>query len=109
MRAMKWSARSTDWAVSSIRLHPTRTSAAFDRSWKKDKAMRIEHLINGKSSVARDYFETVDPATQEVLAEVARGGAEEVDAAVRAAKDAFPAWAGKPAVERAKLVRKLGE
>src|ERR1044072_9133383 len=71
--------------------------------------MRIKHLINGKSSVARDYFETVDPATQEVLAEVARGGAAEVDAAVRAAKDAFPAWAGKPAVERAKLVRKLGK
>ncbi|HYS68116.1 MAG TPA: aldehyde dehydrogenase family protein, partial [Paraburkholderia sp.] len=71
--------------------------------------MRIEHLINGKSSVARDYFETVNPATQDVLAEVARGGAEEVGAAVRAARDSFPAWAGKPAAERAKLVRKLGE
>ena len=33
------------------------------------------------------------PATQEVLAEVARGGAAEVDAAVAAAKAAFPAWA----------------
>ena len=71
--------------------------------------MRIEHLINGKSSAAKDYFETVNPATQDVLAEVARGGAEEVDAAVRAAKEAFPAWAGKPAAERAKIIRKLGE
>ncbi|BCG02192.1 hypothetical protein PPGU19_067600 (plasmid) [Paraburkholderia sp. PGU19] len=71
--------------------------------------MRIEHLINGKPKAARDYFETVNPATQEVLAEVASGTAEDIDAAVRAAKDAFPAWAAKPASERAKLVRKLGE
>src|ERR1700760_3495521 len=76
---------------------------------RKDKAMRIEHLINGKAAAAKDYFETVNPATQEVLAEVARGGEKQVDAAVRAAKDAFPAWAGKPAAERAKLGRKLGE
>jgi len=71
--------------------------------------MRIEHLIGGKSTPARDYFETVNPATQEVLAEVARGTAEDVDTAVRAAKDAFPAWAAKPAPERARLMRKLGE
>jgi 5-carboxymethyl-2-hydroxymuconic-semialdehyde dehydrogenase len=71
--------------------------------------MRIEHLINGKPKAARDYFETVNPATQEVLAEVASGTAEDIDAAVRAAKDAFPVWAAKPASERAKLVRKLGE
>jgi len=71
--------------------------------------MRIEHLINGHAKAARNYYETVNPATQEVLAEVASGTVEDVDAAVRAAKDAFPAWAAKPAVERAKLVRKLGE
>ena len=71
--------------------------------------MRIEHLINGKSKAGSTYFETVNPATQEVLAEVASGTAEDIGAAVAAAKDAFPAWAGKPADERAKLVRKLGE
>jgi 5-carboxymethyl-2-hydroxymuconic-semialdehyde dehydrogenase len=71
--------------------------------------MRIEHLINGEASAANDYFATVNPATQDVLAEVARGGAQEIDAAVRAAKDAFPAWSAKPAAERARLVRKLGE
>ncbi len=71
--------------------------------------MRIDHLIAGKAVPGRDYFETVNPATQEVLAEVASGGAAEVNAAVAAAKDAFPAWAGLPASERAKLVRKLGD
>jgi 5-carboxymethyl-2-hydroxymuconic-semialdehyde dehydrogenase len=40
---------------------------------------------------------------------VARGGEREVDAAVAAAKDAFPAWAAKPAAERAALLRQLGD
>ncbi|WP_326539546.1 5-carboxymethyl-2-hydroxymuconate semialdehyde dehydrogenase [Pseudorhodoferax sp.] len=71
--------------------------------------MHIKHLINGLAVDSRDRFETVNPATQAVLAEVASGGAEEVHAAVAAAKAAFPAWAGRPASERARLVRKLGE
>jgi len=71
--------------------------------------MRIEHLINGKAVAGRDYFETLDPATQEVLAEVAAGGEAEVNAAVAAAKEAFPKWAGMPAPQRARLVKKLGD
>ncbi|MES3002792.1 MAG: 5-carboxymethyl-2-hydroxymuconate semialdehyde dehydrogenase [Pseudomonadota bacterium] len=71
--------------------------------------MKIDHLINGRAVPGRDYFESVNPATQEVLAEVAHGGEEEVNAAVAAAKDAFPKWAAMPAPQRAKLIRKLGD
>lgn len=71
--------------------------------------MHIQHLINGKAVDSPSRFETVNPATQQVLAEVADGGAAEVHAAVAAAKAAFPAWAGRPATERAALMRKLGE
>jgi 5-carboxymethyl-2-hydroxymuconic-semialdehyde dehydrogenase len=71
--------------------------------------MQIQHLIDGKAVPSAAYFETVNPATQEVLAEVARGGEREIDAAVAAAKLAFPAWAGRPAVERAALMHKLGD
>ena len=71
--------------------------------------MQINHLINGKSVASANYFETINPATQEVLAEVASGGEAEVNAAVAAAKAAFPAWAATPAPQRAKLMRKLGE
>ena len=71
--------------------------------------MRIQHLINGKPVDSPNHFETVNPATQEVLAEVAAGGEAEVHAAVAAAKAAFPKWAGLPATERARLMRKLGE
>ena len=71
--------------------------------------MKIDHLINGKSVPGTGYFETINPATQEVLAEVASGGAAEVHAAVVAAKAAFPAWAGLPATERARKLRALGD
>src|SRR6478609_8784749 len=71
--------------------------------------MRVQHLIDGKAVEGSSYFETVDPATQEVLAEVAAGGEAEVDAAVAAAKAAFPKWAGRAATERARLVRRLGD
>mgnify|MGYP001458574856 CR=1 FL=1 len=71
--------------------------------------MRVEHLIDGRNVPGRDYFPTINPANQETLAEVARGGTEEVNAAVAAAKAAFPAWAAKPAADRARILRKLGE
>ena len=71
--------------------------------------MHIQHLINGSAVDSSEHFETVNPATQQVLASVASGGAAEVHAAVAAAQAAFPAWAGRPATERAALLRKLGE
>jgi 5-carboxymethyl-2-hydroxymuconic-semialdehyde dehydrogenase len=71
--------------------------------------MPINHLINGQSVAGTDFFETLNPATQEVLTEVASGGEAEVNAAVAAAKTAFPKWANTPAPERARLMRKLGE
>ena len=69
----------------------------------------IQHLINGKPVSSSATFETVNPATQEVLAEVAAGGEAEVNAAVAAAKAAFPKWAATSAPARAKLIRKLGD
>jgi len=53
--------------------------------------MQIQHLINGAAVRGTEYFETINPATREVLAEVARGGEREIEAAVAAAKAAFPA------------------
>ncbi len=71
--------------------------------------MYIRHLIGGKAHDSAEHFETVNPATQAVLAEVARGGAPEIDAAVAAAKAAFPAWSRLPAPERAKIMHRLGD
>ncbi|KVU98560.1 2-hydroxymuconic semialdehyde dehydrogenase [Burkholderia ubonensis] len=71
--------------------------------------MTIKHWIDGREVESRDTFATLNPATGEVITDVASGGEAEVDAAVRAAKAAFPKWANTPAKERAKLMRRLGE
>lgn len=71
--------------------------------------MKINHLINGESVTSTEYFETVNPANQQVLAQVARGGEQEINAAVDAARQAFPAWSSRPATERATIMRRLGD
>ncbi|MEQ4531462.1 MAG: 5-carboxymethyl-2-hydroxymuconate semialdehyde dehydrogenase [Mixta sp.] len=70
---------------------------------------KINHWINGKNVTSSDYFTTRNPATGEVLAEVASGGEKEIQLAVEAAKNAFPKWANTPMKERARLMRRLGE
>ncbi len=54
-------------------------------------------------------FSTVNPATEEVLAEVAEGDAEDVEQAVRAARDAFEEgeWSRMDARDRGRLMHKL--
>ena len=71
--------------------------------------MQINHLINGKHVASATTFDTINPATQEVLAQVAAGGEHEVNAAVAAAKAAFPAWAATAPTARAKIMRRLGD
>ncbi|MEV6010827.1 aldehyde dehydrogenase family protein [Streptomyces sp. NPDC051976] len=51
-----------------------------------------------------DRIEVVDPATEQVIGRVPAGGAEDVDAAVRAARAALPGWAATPPAERAALL-----
>lgn len=69
----------------------------------------IKHWINGREVESKETFTNYNPATMEAIGEVASGGADEVNQAVAAAKEAFPKWAGLPAKERARLMRKLGE
>lgn len=69
----------------------------------------IKHWINGKQVASRETFITLNPATGEEIAAVAAGGEVEVEAAVAAAKAAFPGWANTPAKERARIMRRLGE
>src|SRR3989442_12660030 len=56
-------------------------------------------------------FETINPATGEVLARVAEGGAEDIDRAVAAARSSFDrgTWRDLPPAERAKLLGQGGD
>ena len=69
----------------------------------------IKHWINGREVESREVFETFNPATGDVIEEVANAAAAEIDAAVAAARQAFPGWAATPARKRARLMRRLGE
>src|SRR5258706_1583991 len=60
--------------------------------------------IDGNSGREADVF---NPATGEVSARVALAGGDEVDAAVNAARDAFPAWSNTPALRRARIMFKF--
>lgn len=74
-----------------------------------DESRRLLHLIDGKRlpSVDNRWLDVHEPATGQIWASVADGGAAEVDAATAAAANAYPAWAGLPADERARWLDKL--
>jgi aldehyde dehydrogenase (NAD+) len=61
-------------------------------------------LVDPKSG---RWFETINPATEETLAEVAEAGAEDVDLAVRAARKASTKWRRLPGSERAKYLYRI--
>jgi aldehyde dehydrogenase (NAD+) len=70
----------------------------------------LQHYIAGKfvaPAVAGERFAVVNPATEQVAAEIALGSATDVDLAVKAARKAFPAYAAMPLEARLALVRKL--
>ena len=57
---------------------------------------------------SKEWFPTISPATEEQLAEVAQAGAEDVDAAVGAARAAFEnGWSGLRPAERAKYLFRI--
>jgi len=63
-------------------------------------------------SAATKSFETINPATGEVLAEVPEASSAEIDAAVEAAREAFRPdgpWRSMPPAQRAQIVWRIGE
>src|SRR6478672_536402 len=66
---------------------------------------RYDLFINGKfvKPSSGKYFETINPATEEKIAEIAEANAADVDKAVKAARNAYErVWKKMPAIERAK-------
>ena len=64
-------------------------------------------FIDGEFVDGKDTFKTVNPASEEVLAEVALGAPEDVDRAVAAARHAFGPWSALPGSERAKYLFRI--
>ncbi|WP_406061533.1 aldehyde dehydrogenase family protein [Streptomyces sp. NBC_01077] len=66
-------------------------------------------FIDGEFVEAADgkVFKTVSPSSEEVLAEIAQAGTEDVDRAVKAARKAFEKWSALPGSERAKYLFRI--
>jgi aldehyde dehydrogenase (NAD+) len=64
------------------------------QAWLERHSHRFGHFINGtwQAPASGEYFDTVDPSNGEKLASVAQGSSADIDAAVRAARAAFPKW-----------------
>jgi acyl-CoA reductase-like NAD-dependent aldehyde dehydrogenase len=69
--------------------------------------------IGGRAAPTSRTLPVIDPATEQVICHAPDAGATELDAAVAAARQAFPAWSAQPWTERqavlAAIARKLTE
>ena len=66
------------------------------------------HFIDGKFVTGRKHFPTINPATEEVLSQIALAGQAEVDAAVKAARRAYTAsWSKMSGRERGKYLFRI--
>ncbi|XP_009976198.1 PREDICTED: aldehyde dehydrogenase family 8 member A1 isoform X3 [Tauraco erythrolophus] len=69
----------------------------------------LENFIGGKFVPCSSYIDSYNPSTGEVYCRVPDSGKEEVEAAVKAAKDAFPIWSSKSPLERSQILNKLAD
>jgi aldehyde dehydrogenase (NAD+) len=70
---------------------------------------RLDHFIAGqfRPPASGRYLEDFDPVTGRKIADVARGDASDVDSAVAAAKEAFPAWRDRRPIERGRILSEI--
>jgi malonate-semialdehyde dehydrogenase (acetylating)/methylmalonate-semialdehyde dehydrogenase len=74
-------------------------------------AEELGHFIAGKRVAGKSgrFGDVFNPAAGELAARVAFADSGEIDAAVKAARDAFPAWAATPPISRARVMFKYKE
>ena len=77
--------------------------------WLDEHHRSFGHYIDGawQKPASGEYFATNDPATGDKIAEVAYGDAADVDAAVKAARKALPAWQALSGHQRARYLYAL--
>jgi betaine-aldehyde dehydrogenase len=82
-------------------------------STAKQIVRSYQNYINGKfvGSASGETFAAYDPSTEEIIAQIAAGGAADVDSAVKAARAAFDAgdWGKTSAQDRGRILFKLAD
>ncbi|XP_015267744.1 PREDICTED: aldehyde dehydrogenase family 8 member A1 isoform X2 [Gekko japonicus] len=72
-------------------------------------ALILENYIGGQFVPCASYLDSYDPSIGEVYCKVPDSGKEEVEAAVKAAQNAFPGWSAKSPQDRSKIMSKLAD
>ena len=67
------------------------------------------HWIGGRRVASPDSFTDLSPIDEQPIAQVSAGTAVEAQAAVSAAREAFPAWAQLPRPARAQILRRIAD
>jgi len=77
--------------------------------WESNMIERRQFYINGTwvNPIDGQDHHVINPTTEEPCAVISLGGTADTNAAVAAAKAAWPAWSSRPANERIELVEKL--
>ncbi len=86
---------------------PAPESEAEARGWIGTRGPAFGHFIDGAFTKPGETFTSKNPARGEALAEITQGSAGDVDAAIAAAKRAFPKWAKLSGHERARYLYAL--
>ncbi len=73
--------------------------------------MQLNHFIAGdfQPPASNVWLDTYEPATGKVYSQVAAGNAADVEAAVKAAQEAFPMWSDMPVDERAHYLEQIAD
>lgn len=77
---------------------------ASNDSLKNNDLFKTGYFVAGEWRQAGETFEVLNPATGEVVAQVAKAGEAETNAAIAAAAEALPAWRSKTAKERSEIL-----
>ena len=71
--------------------------------------MEFQNYIDGKWVKGRGTFQTINPANEELVADIAEADIADVEAAVNAATEAFKSWRLVPAPLRGEMLFKVGD
>src|SRR5690606_26593852 len=83
-----------------------------DHTHKDCMSERFQNYIGGSwvDSSGGDTFESINPARNvDVIGRFPESTPDDVDAAVRAAREAFKSWSRKPAPQRGEILRRIGD
>jgi 5-carboxymethyl-2-hydroxymuconic-semialdehyde dehydrogenase len=91
--------------MSDLETHLTKLDAHLARF----RGAGILNLIDGQDVAGKATFKTCSPVDESLICTVAKGDAADIDAAAKAAKKAFPAWAAMSGEARKKILHKIAD